>query len=557
MGVASATVAVAPPYANDMVLQRGKPVPVAGTAAANKSITVAFNTQSKTTTSDAQGRWRITLDPMVAKATGGNLTATETGANTVTLSNVVVGDVWICSGQSNMDMVLGSCNRQVDIDSANYPVLRQFRAPLVQSETALQTVSGTWTVCSPGTAANFSAVAFYFGRKICQDQASAIPIGLYLASVGGTTIDPWLAPEGATDIPVLAPLYSQPVMPSGPFRLFNGMVYPYAPLPAKGMIWYQGENAQSTTQSADSYYLKMKALAQGYQRMLGVDDFAFYFVQLAYWGQQQTSPEPVLVSGGWDADTRIQQARAMALPHSGMASAMDVGSSLDGDQIWDGWHPKDKFDVGERLALWALKNDYGRPIATASGPVLRDVTVAGSTLVCSFDHVGNGLMVGSKTEYLPTAEVVGGALDKFSIAGATGAWYDATATIVGNTVVVSSPSVSAPRKVAYACWQNPVGANLYNKVTLDGVSNGLPASPFYIDDVTAKHTVTASAGPGGTISPAGATTFLKRATTRYTIAPDPGKFILNVTVDGISVGAPQPYTFDPLDSKPTTHTTFL
>jgi sialate O-acetylesterase len=131
-----------------------------------------------------------------------------------------------------------------------------------------------------------------------------------------------------------------------------------------------------------------------------------------------------------------------------MASAMDVGSSLDGDRIWDGWHPKNKFDVGERLALWALKNDYGRPIATASGPVLKDVTVSGGSLVCSFDHVGDGLMIGAKTAYLPTVEVAGGALDKFSIAGATGAWYDATATIVGNTVVVSSPSVPAPRKVA-------------------------------------------------------------------------------------------------------------
>ncbi|MCF7730620.1 MAG: hypothetical protein K9N23_02990 [Akkermansiaceae bacterium] len=556
LAAAGAAVAIRTPFSSNMVLQRGKPVPVSGTAAANKGITVTFNGQTKTTTSDGAGKWQVSLDPMVAKTAGGNLAATETGANTVNLSNVVVGDVWICSGQSNMDMWLSSCNRQVDIDSANYPVIRQFRAPLVQSSIPLETVDGSWTVCSPSTAGTFSAVAFYFARKICQDQSSAIPLGLYLASVGGTTIDPWLAPDGATDIPVLAPLYSQSILPSGPFRLFNGMVFPYAPLPATGMIWYQGENAQSTTESADSYYLKMKALAQGYQRMLGMDDFAFYFVQLAYWGQQQTSPEPVLFSGGWDADTRIQQARAMALPHSGMASAMDVGSSLDGDQIWDGWHPKDKYDVGERLALWALKNEYGRPITATSGPVLRDVTVSGGTLVCSFDHVGDGLMVGSKEWYQPTQEVAGGALDKFSIAGASGAWYDATAAIVGDTVVVSSPSVASPRKVAYACWQNPVGANLYNKVTLDGVANGLPASPFYIDDVTAKYTVTATAGSGGSISPAGTSTYLKRATTLYTITPDAGKFIQSVTVDGVQVGAPQSYTFDPLSANHTISATF-
>lgn len=554
--LAEAAVSISPVFGTNMVLQRGKAIPVSGTAAANKAITVTFNGQTKSTTSDAAGKWQIALDPMAAKVTGGNLTAQEAGANTVTLGNVVVGDVWICGGQSNMDMVLGSCDRQVDIDTANFPVMRQFRAPLVQAETALDTVSGSWTPCSPATASNFSAVAFYFGRKICQDQGSAIPIGLYLASVGGTTIDPWLAPEGGTDLPALAPLYTQPVLPTGPFRLFNGMVHPYAPLPAKGMIWYQGENAQSSVQSPDSYYLKMKALAQGYQRMTGMEDFAFYFVQLAYWGQQQTSPEPVLVSGGWDADTRIQQARAMAIPRSGMASAMDVGSSLDGDQIWDGWHPKNKFDVGERLALWALKNDYGRPIATASGPVLKDVTISGSSLVCSFDHVGDGLMVGAKTAYLPTVEVAGGALDKFSIAGATGAWYDATATIVGNTVVVSSPSVPAPRKVAYACWQNPVGANLYNRVTLGGVANGLPASPFYVDDVTTKFTVAATAGAGGSISPAGTTTYLKRATALYTITPDPGMFIQNVTVDGASVGSVRHFTFDPLYSNRSITATF-
>lgn len=542
LSLANAAVQVEPPFANNMVLQRGKPIPVSGAAAANKSITVAFNGQSKTVTSDAHGKWQAMLDPMVAKTSGGNLTITEAGANTVTLTNVVVGDVWICGGQSNMAFGLGGCNRQVDIDSANFPEMRQFSAPLVTSEHPLESTTGTWTVCSPATASGFSAVAFYFGRKICQDQNSEVPIGLYLASVGGTRIDPWLGPEGATDIPVLAPLYSQSILPWGPFSLFNGMVYPHAPLPAKGLIWYQGENAETTTQSADSYYLKMKALSQAYKRMLGMDDFAFYFVQLANWGALPTSPAPVLISGGWDADTRIQQANAMALPHSGMASALDIGDSAD-------MHPLNKLDVGERLALWALKNDYGRAIAATSGPILKNVTVSGNTLVCSFDHTGSGLMVGSKTPYQPTAEVVGGTLQKFSIAGATGAWVDATATIVGNTVVVSSPSVAAPAKVAYACWQNPVGSNLYNK-------EGLPASPFYIDDVNAKFTITATAGAGGGISPAGAATFLKRQTALYTITPDAGFFVQDVKVDGVSVGAQKYYTFDPLYAHHTIAATF-
>ena len=539
---ATATVALAPPFGNSMVLQRGRPIPVAGTAAAGKSITVTFNTQSKTTTSDAAGDWQVTLDPMVAKATNGNLTAAEAGANTVTLSNVVVGDVWICSGQSNMAFGLGGCNRQVDIDSANFPVMRQFSAPLVTSEVPLKSLSGSWTACSPSTASGFSAVAFYFGRKICQDLGSAIPIGLFVSSVGGTRIDPWLPPEGGTDIPVLAPLYSQSILPWGPFSLFNGMIYPYAPLPAKGLVWYQGENSESTTQSADSYFLKMKALSQGYQRMLGLDDFAFYFVQLANWGTLPADATPVLIAGGWDADTRIQQANAMALPHAGMASALDIGDSAD-------MHPLDKLDLGERLALWALKNDYGRPVTETCGPVLKNVTLSGSTLVCTFDHAGSGLMVGSKIPYQPTQEVVGGALQKFSIAGATGGWYAATATISGNTVVVSSPSVTAPRKVAYACWQNPVGCNLYNK-------DGLPASPFYVDDVNAKFNITATSGAGGGISPADTTTFLKRGTALYTITPDAGSFIVDVKVDGVSVGAVKTYTFDPLYANHTIAATF-
>ena len=160
-----------------------------------------------------------------------------------------------------------------------------------------------------------------------------------------------------------------------------------------------------------------------------------------------------------------------------------------------------------------------------------------------FNYVGSGLMVGLKTPYLPTQEVVGGTLALFSIAGATGSWYWATATIVGNTVELTSPSVASPKKVSYACWQNPLGANLYNR-------DGLPASPFYVDDVTAKYTVTASAPTNGSISPSGTTTYLKRATALYTITPDSGYHIQNVLVDGASVGSVKYCTFRPAICQP-------
>jgi len=551
---ANSTVAVTSLFGSNMVLQRDKPVPVWGTAAPSKTITVTYNSQTKTTTSDAQGNWKLTLDAMAAKTSGSNFTVNEAGANTLTFSNVVVGDVWVCSGQSNMAFSLSGCNRQTeDVNTANYPGIRHIWVPLLNTDVPQKTFSSSWSVCSPSTAAGFSAVAFYFGRKIYTDQSLSIPIGLIASTVGGTCIDPWLAPEGGTDIPVIAPIYSQSIMPWGPFCLFNGMIYPLAPFPVKGGIWYQGESMETTKQSDDSYYLKEKALIQGWKRLWGMDEFPFYIVQIANYGNLPTGDTPDAVPASTWADIRVQQTNALGLPHTGMAVTIDVGEQLD-------IHPKDKQDVGNRLAYWALKNDYGRSTIVPSGPILKDATVSGNKIICTFDYVGDRLMVGLKTPYQPTAEVVAGTLTRFSIAGATGSWYAGNATIVGNTVEVTSPSVASPRKVAYACWQNPAGANLYNKVTLDGAADGLPASPFYVGDASATGhvTVTASAGAGGSISPAGATTYLKRMTALYTITPDSGYYIQDVKVDNVSIGAAvKTYTFDPLYVSHTISATFV
>lgn len=542
ISLADAAITLSPPFGADMVIQRGKPIPVSGTAAPNKGITVAFDNQTKTTSSDGTGNWRVMLDPMQAKVAGGDLKVSEEGGATVTLSNVVVGDVWICSGQSNMAVALKGCERQQDIDGADFPMLRQFRLPETASDVPLRTAKGKWIICSPSTAAGFSATAFYFGRKICQDQKSTIPIGLYFAAVGQTQIDRWLPQEGLTDIPELAPLFNQSIMPKGPFSLFNGMLYPHVMLPARGMIWYQGEHGELEKQSPDSYYLKMKALSQGVKRMLGQDSLPFYFVQLASFGGAQKDSAPNFKAGIWNADTRLQQANAMSLPNAGMASAMDLGESK-------AMHPKNKLDVGERLALWALKNEYGSSIAETSGPILKDVTVSGSNLICTFEHAASGLMVGSKEGYEKVQEVPNGNLEKFSITGDGGKWHDAVAKVVGNTVVVSSPSVPTPRGVAYACMSNPTGCNLYNK-------DGLPASPFYVEDLNAKFNITASTGEGGSITPAGVATYLKRKTALYTITPNAGKFIKDVLVDGISVGAVKHYTFDPLYANHTISAVF-
>ena len=338
----NAEVRMAGIFGDHMILQRGKPVPVYGTAAPGEKVAVKFHGQSLATVADAQGVWQLKLAALSADISG--QTMTISGSNTITFGDVLIGDVWLCSGQSNMDMRLSGCERPEDISSADFPGIRHF------------TAQSSWKVCTPANAGGFTAAGFYFARKIWQDQQGKIPVGLLLASVGGTKIDLWLAPDGLIDIPVLHPLYAETGVPGGPFSLYDSLVKPLAPYGIKGAIWYQGENSEITVQSPDSYYLKMKALAQGWKQVWGMDDFAFYFVMLANYGELLQSDTPVLKSGGWDADTRLQQANAMALPHAGCASAMDIGISK---VSWAGYHPQNKLDVGERLALWALKNDYG------------------------------------------------------------------------------------------------------------------------------------------------------------------------------------------------------
>jgi sialate O-acetylesterase len=528
-------------FGDHMVLQRDKPIAVFGSASAGERVSVSFGGKNASATADAHGSWQVLLPALHENIIGRPMNVA--GSNVIKINDVLVGDVWLCSGQSNMDMALGGCNRKEDLDSASLPGIRSLRVPIQAAEVPAKTLKddARWMVCTPQTAAGFSATAFYFARKIYLENHATIPIGLVVASVGGTPIDLWLSPEGLVDVPVLKPLLLRPAMPDGPFRFSNGMIAPLAPYGIKGAIWYQGENAEQSVQSPDSYFLKMKAMVQGWKRLWAMDDFPFYYVMIANWGEKPKEAAPVLHSGGWSADTRLQQARAMAISHAGCASAMDVGDSSMGARTWDGWHPKDKLDVGERLALWALKNDYGHPEIVASGPNLKDVEVLGNTIVCSFDDLGSGLMVGSKKWYKPTEEVAGSKLYGFVIAGNDSRWQAATANIQGNKVILSSPAIAEPHKVSYACWQNPEGCNLYNK-------EGLPALPFYVEDVTRHYSITAQAGIGGCISPPGTRRFVTSMTALYTITPSPGYYVQDVKLDGKSVGSVCNYTFDPIHS---------
>ena len=213
-GAASANVTVYPLFGNNMVLQRNKTVPVYGIAAVGENVSVTFNGQVKSTTADSLGNWRVDLDAMSTNATGQTLTIT--GQNVINLTNVVIGDVWLAGGQSNMATTLGGYAQPGDIENANYPAMRRFTVPAnTAQDPYVGTMSTVWSVVSPSTAAGMSATAFYFARRLYLNSSGTIPIGVIIISVGGTCIDPYMGPEGCTDIPVLQPLYSQNIMPGG------------------------------------------------------------------------------------------------------------------------------------------------------------------------------------------------------------------------------------------------------------------------------------------------------------------------------------------------------
>jgi sialate O-acetylesterase len=361
----------------------------------------------------------------------------------------------------------------------------------------------------------FTAVGFFFGRKLHQE--INVPIGLIKSAVGGTKIEPWTPPEGFASVPELESLRSQavgaeeqyrkevgeavdnvrqwisdtekaletgaelymPTLPSHPLdkgskptMLFNPKINPLVPYAMRGAIWYQGE---SNGGEGISYLHKTRALVEGWRTVWGQKaakqggpgrDFPFYWVQLANF--QKPSDKPA-GGDGW-ARIRMAQTKALEIKNTGMAVAIELADADNPNDI----HPKNKKDVGERLALWALAKDYGKQI-TCSGPLYKSMTVNGSEAIISFDYVGKGLMIGEKRGIEPAAEVTDGTLKQFAISGADGTWHWADAEIDGNTVIVSNDEVAKPVAVRYAYTMNPDGCNLYNKA-------GLPASPFTTDD---------------------------------------------------------------------------
>jgi sialate O-acetylesterase len=461
-----ADVSLASIFSNGMVLQCDMAVPVWGWAEPGEVVTVAFGDQKKATMADEKGRWQVKLDALKASDKGRSLSVT--GANAVELKDVLVGEVWICSGQSNMEWSLNaSLNAKEEVDAAKHAQIRLFNvpghtiAPLPQDK-----CNGRWEVCEPKSAAGFSAVGYFFGRRLQKELN--VPIGLVGSNWGGTRIEPWVSPDGFRSVGELKAIADQvdgytaetKLGNGSPSAIYNAMIHPLAPFAMRGAIWYQGE---SNGGEGESYFHKTRALVNGWRKLFN-PELAFYWVQLANF--QKPTDEPA-GGDGW-AKLREAQRKALDIDHTGMAVIIDIGEAGD-------IHPRNKQDVGSRLAQWALHQTYGKKDIVPSGPLYKSHKVEGHAIRVSFDDVGGGLMVGTKNGLEPTEEIKGGELARFAIAGADKKWHWAEATIDGKDVVVKSPDVSSPVAVRYAFSMNPTGANLYNK-------EGLPASPFRTDD---------------------------------------------------------------------------
>jgi sialate O-acetylesterase len=466
---------VHPLFANDMVLQRDMEDPIWGWTEPGKQVTVSMNGKTATGTADSDGKWMAKIGPFEA---GGPFELTVSGPQIVKLTNVLVGDVWICSGQSNMEMgIANAFDREHEIAAANYPQLRLFTVPkhvayepqALFKENQRQPDEAKWLVCTPknimvGEWGGFSAVAYFFGRDL--QEKLKIPIGLIHTSWGGTIAEAWTSGpslkkmsdfkdavekleqtkgEPAPSAEGQSRPRRNPNNPNVPTVLYNGMIAPLEPLAIKGATWYQGE---SNAGRAKQYRTLLPTMIRDWRKHFSSHDFPFLIVQLAAFMSVNQQPQ----ESQWAELREAQSYASQTVGNSAIAVTYDLGNTTD-------IHPKNKQEVGARLALGAMAIAY-RQNVEFSGPVFKDMEVIDKSIVLHFDHLGGGLVNGSSG---------------FSIAGEDGKFVRANSKVVADTVVVSSPKVENPVAVRYAWANNPDEANLYNKA-------GLPALPFRTDE---------------------------------------------------------------------------
>lgn len=489
-------------FSDHMVLQRDQKVPVWGWADEGEKVTVEFAGQ-KVETMAKGGKWSVALTPLKASSAGAKFTVS--GKNKVEFSDVLVGEVWFCSGQSNMEMTVGSSkNGKEEIASANNPRIRHFKVPHVTSDQPQEEVKtqGGWQLTAGNTVGSFTAVGYFFAREIQKELD--VPIGLIGCNWGGTRIEPWTPPIGfqsvpalkadfadklasfPTKSPVMIPAPPQPVLDetgktvldkagkpvlkqvldanrrpkmvpavdkdgkplmtassSSPMGIYNAMVHPLIPYAIRGALWYQGE---SNNGEGMLYFEKKKALINGWRTLWKQGDFPFFFVQLApyRYGKPENLP------GIWEAQTAT-----LSIPNTGMAVTTDVSTVGN-------IHPPDKQTVGHRLALWALAKTYNQPVGSYASPLFDTLKVEGSKARVSFKHADGGLK-----------SLNGQSLTWFTVAGEDKKFVEAKAELAGDSVVVSADGVAKPVAVRFG-WHELAEPNLANAA-------GLPASPFRTD----------------------------------------------------------------------------
>ena len=482
-------------FSSHMVLQQEKPLVVWGWAQPNEAVTVQLAESSVQIQANEHGEWKAILPAMKA---GGPYTLAVAGSSSVRFEDVMVGEVWLCSGQSNMEMGIGAArDAKQEIAAANYPAIRLLMVPNRWTPEPQTNIEAAWKVCTPETVAEggwggFSAAAYYFGRELHRELGVAI--GLIDATWGGTRIESWTPPEGFAAVPTLKKEYELvqlgdprtllhqqrlertlseteqwlgaarqalarrtlvPPMPAYPpellpphdlqqaTALYNGMIHPLHPFALRGAIWYQGE---SNASEGMLYAERMKALVGGWRQLWGEGDFPFYFVQIAPYNYGGDADR---IGEFWEA----QAAAAQTIPNCGMVVINDIGNLND-------IHPANKQEVGRRLALWALAQTYNRPGVVCSGPTFKAMSIQGDSICLTFDHVAGGL-----------ASRDGKPLTWFEIIDANeGGFVPAQARIDGSTVLLSAPEVKHPVAMRFA-WSMLAEPNLMN-------SAGLPASAF-------------------------------------------------------------------------------
>jgi sialate O-acetylesterase len=497
-GAALADVRLPAILSDHLVLQGGKPAVIWGWADPAEKVRVDLGGSKAETSAGTDGKWRLSV--ALPAGQGPHQLSVE-GRNRLTVSDVMVGELWVCSGQSNMEWTVAKAEKpEEEAAAAQFPKIRHFKVQRAISASPLDDVKGAWVVCTPETVLEFSAVGYFFGRELHR-QLGGVPVGLLGSNWGGTPVESWMSRKTLEADPAFKPMLDRfetsakgfdpqkakesheralaawtsaaakakeegkpaprkPVLaqrvsdgPNYPCNLYNGMIAPLLNLQIRGAIWYQGE---SNVSRASLYRSLFPAMIGNWRSDFAQGEFPFYFVQLAPFGYNRANPDADRTPCAelWDAQLHTLR----TVPNTGMAVTTDIGNIQD-------IHPKNKQDVGLRLALWALTQEYGKKGVEFSGPLYKEAKVESGKIRVRFDH-GSGLKARD-----------GNALTHFTIAGEDQKFVEAQAVVDGETLLIQSSEVPKPVAVRFA-WREDAEPNLINAA-------GLPASPFRTDSFPA------------------------------------------------------------------------